>query len=128
MSTFWPNVANCIVKCLGRQQTRATMKRVSIHLTRPQRLPVIACKSTVQSSSRKIPLPFFHNTRYLKESNLTKPFNGYLIRQRKKKYVFNTTEMVGRNVSGSITWTVIAKRPIQLMNIRAVIGTVRTFL
>ena len=45
----------------------------------------------------------------------------------KEEYAFNTTEMVGKNVSVTITWTVIVKRPIQLMNIKAVIGMVRTF-
>ena len=33
----------------------------------------------------------------------------------------------GKNVSGTITWTVIVRRPIQPMNIRDVIGTVRIF-
>ena len=128
MWTSWPNAANCIVGCLWKQQTRARMKRVWILLTRLQRLPRIVCKSTVRSSSRKIPLPFFHSINILKESNLTKPFNGYLTRQRKKEYTFNTPEMAGRNVLGTITWTVIVKTLIQLMNIRAVIGTVRAFL
>ena len=42
-------------------------------------MPPIVCRSTVRSSLRKIPLPFFHNTRNLKENNHTKPFNGYRI-------------------------------------------------